>query len=93
VDRSGDGGGLAASRLVCGSCGAEPSPKAKFCSECGKPLNKVAQPAEYKQVTVLFADMVGSMKLAAILPTERLRDIMRCSVGVPRMKSSISPMR
>ncbi|MGB7870356.1 MAG: adenylate/guanylate cyclase domain-containing protein, partial [Mycobacterium sp.] len=36
----------------------------------------MTQPAEYKQVTVLFADMVGSMKLAAILPTERLRDIM-----------------
>jgi adenylate cyclase len=94
VDRSGDGGGLAASRLVCGSCGAEPSPKAKFCSECGKPLNKVTQPAEYKQVTVLFADMVGSMKLATVLPTERLRDIMnelfnRASAVVQRYQGTV----
>jgi adenylate cyclase len=77
VDRSGDGGGgLAASGLVCGSCGAESSPTAKFCSECGARLTQATPSAEYKQVTVLFADMVGSMKLAAILPTERLRDIM-----------------
>lgn len=31
---------------------------------------------ERKQVTVLFADVVGSMKLAAILDTERWREIM-----------------
>jgi adenylate cyclase len=48
---------------------------AKFCSECGARLT-ATQSAEYKQVTVLFADVVGSMKLAAVLPTERLRDIM-----------------
>jgi class 3 adenylate cyclase len=29
-----------------------------------------------KQVTVLFADVVGSMKIAAVLQTERLREIM-----------------
>ncbi|MET0475115.1 MAG: adenylate/guanylate cyclase domain-containing protein [Mycobacterium sp.] len=33
-------------------------------------------PAERKQVTVLFADVVGSMALAAALETERLREIM-----------------
>jgi adenylate cyclase len=32
--------------------------------------------AEHKQVTVLFADVVGSMKLAAVLDAEQLRDIM-----------------
>jgi adenylate cyclase len=31
---------------------------------------------EYKQVTVLFVDVVGSMKLAAVLHPERLREIM-----------------
>jgi class 3 adenylate cyclase len=33
-------------------------------------------PAEYKQVTVLFADVVRSMDLAAALGAERLREIM-----------------
>jgi adenylate cyclase len=54
----------------------ESSATAKFCSECGTRLAQAAQSAEYKQVTVLFADVVGSMKLAEVLPTERLRDIM-----------------
>ena len=34
------------------------------------------QPAEYKQVTVLFADVVRSMDIAAALDMERLREIM-----------------
>ena len=32
--------------------------------------------AEYKQVTVLFADVVRSMDIAAVLDVERLREIM-----------------
>jgi adenylate cyclase len=35
-----------------------------------------AQPAEYKQVTVLFADVVRSMDIAASLGPERLREVM-----------------
>ena len=69
-------GGLTAMELVCGSCGAQSSPTAKFCSECGARLTQASQAAEYKQVTVLFADVVGSMRLAAVLQTERLREIM-----------------
>ncbi len=49
---------------------------AKFCSECGKPSAHSAQSAEYKQVTVLFADVVHSMDIAASLGAERLREIM-----------------
>ena len=33
-------------------------------------------PAEYKQVTVLFADVVRSMDIAAAVDVERLREIM-----------------
>ncbi|OBA80215.1 adenylyl cyclase [Mycobacterium sp. 1164966.3] len=62
--------------LSCGSCGAQSRPTAKFCSECGARLTPAVQVAEYKQVTVLFADVVGSMKLAAVLQTERLREVM-----------------
>jgi hypothetical protein len=60
VDPSGDGGGaLTATGLLCGSCGAQSSPTAKFCSDCGTPLTQATQSAEYKQVTVLFADVVA----------------------------------
>jgi class 3 adenylate cyclase len=37
--------------------------------------------AEFKQVTVLFADVVGSMDLAAAVDAERLREIMAVLVG------------
>jgi len=40
------------------------------------PIAAMAQPAEYKQVTVLFADMVHSMDIAAAVGAERLREIM-----------------
>ena len=62
--------------LFCGSCGAQSSPTAKFCSECGTQLTRATQSAEYKQVTVLFADVVHSMDIAAAVGAERLREIM-----------------
>src|SRR5258705_10004710 len=62
--------------LFCGSCGAQSSPTAKFCGECGTPLTQATQSAEYKQVTVLFADVVHSMDIAATVGSERLREIM-----------------
>jgi class 3 adenylate cyclase len=61
---------------VCGSCGTELSEKAKFCSECGAAVTSAAKPAEYKQVTVLFADVVHSMDIASAVGAERLREIM-----------------
>ena len=62
--------------MFCGSCGAQSSPTAKFCGECGARLTRPAQSAEYKQVTVLFADVVHSMDIAATVGAERLREIM-----------------
>src|SRR6476646_7613444 len=76
VDPSGDGGGaLTATGLFCGSCGAQSSPTAKFCGECGARLTQATQSAEYKQVTILFADVVHSMDIAAAVGAERLREI------------------
>jgi len=49
---------------------------AKFCAECGTGLTQVSRSAEYKQVTVLFADVVHSMDIAAAVGPERLREIM-----------------
>ena len=77
MDPSGDGGrGLTASGLFCDSCGAQSSSTAKFCSECGTAVASATRSAEYKQVTVLFADVVHSMDIAAAVGAERLREIM-----------------
>jgi len=51
-------------------------PNSNFCNECGAPVTPATQPAEYKQVTVLFADVVHSMDIAATVGPERLREIM-----------------
>ena len=82
MDPSRDGGGgLTATGLLCGSCGTELPPNSKFCNECGTPLTQATRPAEYKQVTVLFADVVRSMDIAATVGAERLREIMAQLVG------------
>lgn len=67
---------MAATPSVCHNCGSEPRQGARFCDACGAPLTVVVQPAEYKQVTVLFADVVRSMDMAAALGPERLREVM-----------------
>src|ERR1700732_1664561 len=74
--------------LACMACGAELQSTAKFCSECGPAVSAPSKPAEYKQVTVLFADVVHSMGIAAAVGAERLREIMtelvECSAAVVR---------
>jgi len=77
VNGSGDGPAApTAAGLLCRSCGALAASTAKFCSECGSPLTPATKSAEYKQVTVLFADVVHSMDIAATVGPERLREIM-----------------
>jgi class 3 adenylate cyclase len=62
--------------VACGSCGTGLRENAKFCDECGAPIAVSGDAAKYKQVTVLFADVVRSMDIAASLDIERLREIM-----------------
>jgi adenylate cyclase len=66
---------MATAASACLTCGAQPRDNARFCDNCGSPIAAASAPAEYKQVTVLFADVVHSMDLAAFLEPERLRDI------------------
>ena len=61
---------------ACRSCGTEPVDNARFCHGCGSPLTESSTHGEYKQVTVLFADVVHSMAIAAAVGAERLREIM-----------------
>jgi class 3 adenylate cyclase len=67
--------------LACMTCGAELRPSAKFCDACGSPTAVRGTPAEYKQVTLLFADVVHSMDIAAAVGAERLREIMTALVN------------
>ena len=62
--------------VVCANCGTEPRDGARFCDACGSPIESSTRPPEFKQVTVLFADVVRSMDMASALGTERLREVM-----------------
>jgi adenylate cyclase len=62
--------------LACATCGTEPRLNAKFCDECGSAITALHGVAEYKQVTVLFADVVHSMDIAKSVGAERLHEIM-----------------
>ncbi|MDT5251551.1 MAG: hypothetical protein QOH07_491, partial [Mycobacterium sp.] len=63
--------------VSCGSCGTGPiRDGARFCDACGAPTATTHEPAEYKQVTVLVADVVRSMDMASTVEPERLREIM-----------------
>src|SRR5271169_4651919 len=61
---------------ACRTCGTEPLENSRFCHGCGAPIQDGATRAEYKQVTVLFADVVHSMDLASAVGSERLGEIM-----------------
>jgi adenylate cyclase len=85
---------MTAAALVCGSCDTELPPTSKFCNECGAAVATATTPAEYRQVTVLFADVVHSMDIAAAVGAERLREIMaelvdRSAAGVQRFGGTV----
>ena len=80
---------------ACRACGTEPREGARFCDGCGAPVTAHDTHAEYKQVTVLFADVVHSMDIAAAVGAERWREIMaeladRCAAVVQRYGSTVT---
>jgi adenylate cyclase len=79
---------------ACRNCGTEPRAGARFCDACGSPIEAVATPAEHKQITVLFTDVVRSMDLAAAVDSERLREVMgelfnRCGAVIQRYGGTV----
>jgi class 3 adenylate cyclase/tetratricopeptide (TPR) repeat protein len=93
-------------RQQCPSCGAESPAGQRFCNSCGQQL--VEAPAaevrtegevapldgERKQVTVLFADVMGSMDMAEQTDAEEWRQIMQrffslLSDGVRRFEGTV----
>jgi class 3 adenylate cyclase len=62
---------------TCPSCGEENPNRAKFCLNCGAPLEAAGPaPEARKTVTVLFSDIVGSTALGERLGPESLRQVM-----------------
>jgi class 3 adenylate cyclase len=79
---------------ACWTCGTERLENARFCHTCGSPFAESGARAEYKQVTVLFADVVQSMGIATAVGAERLREIMaelvnRCTKLVHRYGGTV----
>ncbi len=58
----------------CPSCGAPNPSGTQFCLRCGTPL-RTASAAERRVVTVLFADLAGSTRLATTLDPEPMRTL------------------
>src|SRR6201993_214877 len=76
------------------TCGTEPREGARFCDGCGAPVTERDTRAEYKQLSVLFADVVHSMDIAAVVGAERLRELMadladRCAAVVSRYGGTV----
>ncbi|WP_123023168.1 ATP-binding protein [Mycolicibacterium stellerae] len=67
---------------MCRTCGTELRHRARFCDGCGAPAPEPGEPAEFKEVTVLFADVVGSLAIASAVGTERLREMMADVFGL-----------
>ena len=60
---------------TCPSCGAEKSPDARFCPNCGAPQHLRDEQQERRIVTVLFADLAGSTALGEKLDPEDVRRV------------------
>jgi adenylate cyclase len=73
---------------VCRACSNELRTGARFCDACGARAPKAGEQPEFKQVTVLFADVVNSLTIASAVGEERLREIMGdvfgCAAAITR---------
>jgi class 3 adenylate cyclase len=69
-------GWMGPAAAVCRACGTELRHGARFCDACGAPALEPGEQPEFKQVTVLFADVVGSFGIASAVGEERLREMM-----------------
>ncbi|HET7677656.1 MAG TPA: AAA family ATPase [Candidatus Limnocylindrales bacterium] len=61
--------------MTCSNCGAANSAEARFCSSCGVSLVTRVGVEERRQVTALFADLVGSTAMGERLDPEVMRSL------------------
>src|SRR5690349_7065966 len=62
--------------VACGACGTDLRANAKFCDECGAATASSADTAKSKRWAVLFAAVVRSTAIAALVDIGRSREIM-----------------
>ena len=75
--------------MICPGCQAEAAPGARFCPECGAPLPVAAsRQDETRLVTVLFADMSGSVATTQDLDPEAALE--RVSEALEVMSSAVA---
>jgi predicted ATPase/class 3 adenylate cyclase len=78
--------------VVCPSCGSANPPRANFCATCGERLGASCSPsaaaptpphppAERRQLTIMFCDLVGSTALSARLDPEELGEVIAAYRG------------
>jgi class 3 adenylate cyclase/tetratricopeptide (TPR) repeat protein len=92
--------------MLCVQCHASNETGARFCNQCGFPLSQIGNRSatapilhgERRQITVLFADIVDSTKLAVALDPEEYQDIVRlflrcCSDVVSIYEGHVSETR
>jgi class 3 adenylate cyclase len=61
----------------CPNCGLSGPVGSRFCPNCGAAISEPAQPSEERKLaTLLFADLVGSTKLASSQDAERTRSLL-----------------
>ncbi|MFQ5973134.1 MAG: AAA family ATPase [Alphaproteobacteria bacterium] len=74
----------AALNVRCSSCGSDNPPGNRFCGDCGAsltpvkvttPRERASAPAERRQLTVMFCDLVGSTGVSAGLDPEEFREV------------------
>ena len=68
--------------MTCQTCQSAVPPGARFCPGCGArltghPALSTTAGGEHRQITVMFADLVGSTRLSAELHPEDLRELLR----------------
>jgi class 3 adenylate cyclase/energy-coupling factor transporter ATP-binding protein EcfA2 len=61
---------------ACTSCGNPLAEGARFCPTCGAPVAAAPEERERKVATIVFADLVGSTKMAGDLDPERTRALL-----------------
>jgi hypothetical protein len=76
---------MTAAGLACRTCGTELQDNARFCHACGSPVASSHEPAEYKQVTVLFANVVQSMDIASTIGCGAVAGNHDCVGQLPRI--------
>src|SRR5688572_24491870 len=62
---------------VCSNCGLDNPEGARFCNQCGNPLDaQPARGAERRQVTVVFSDLSGFTAMSEHLDPEDVQAVM-----------------